>query len=154
MVDLTLDRLLDLERRGWDALCGSTGGAFYGALMTPSALMVLVDGSVLDRDAVVASLDGAPPWDSYELHDVRRVGLGDGAQFFDEHVEADAVHEQLAMRAICEQMALEDPSLEEDIIVGAVTSLSLDGPVATELFAAWERGRHLSALPAFQAVAS
>jgi len=79
MVDLTLDRLLDLERRGWDALCGSTGGAFYGALMTPSALMVLVDGSVLDRDAVVTSLDGAPPWDSYDLHDVRRVGLADGA---------------------------------------------------------------------------
>ncbi|MEU2202618.1 nuclear transport factor 2 family protein [Isoptericola sp. NPDC019482] len=79
MVDLTLDRLLGLERRGWDALCGSTGGAFYGDLMTPSALMVLVDGSVLDRDAVVASLDGAPPWDSYDLHDVRRVGLADGA---------------------------------------------------------------------------
>jgi len=47
--------------------------------MTPAALMVLVDGSVLDRDAVAASLDGAPPWDSYDLRDVRRVGLGDGA---------------------------------------------------------------------------
>ncbi|SKC80536.1 DUF4440 domain-containing protein [Krasilnikoviella flava] len=79
MVDLTLDRLLDLERQGWDALCRSTGGAHYGDLMTRVALMVLVDGSVLDRDAVVASLDGAPPWDSYELHDVRRVGLGEGA---------------------------------------------------------------------------
>ncbi|MFF2453166.1 DUF4440 domain-containing protein [Isoptericola sp. NPDC058082] len=79
MVDLTLDRLLDLERQGWDALCRSAGGAFYGDLMTPAALMVLVDGSVLDRDAVVASLDGAPPWDSYDLRDVRRVGLDGGA---------------------------------------------------------------------------
>ena len=79
MADLTLDRLLDLERQGWDSLCRGTGGAFYGALMTPAALMVLVDGSVLGRDAVVASLDGAPPWDAYDLHDVRRVGIGDGA---------------------------------------------------------------------------
>lgn len=79
MPDLTIDGLLPLERQGWDALCRGAGGAFYGALMTPSALMVLVDGSVLDRDAVVASLDGAPPWDSYDLRDVRRVGLGDDA---------------------------------------------------------------------------
>ncbi|MGF0115184.1 hypothetical protein ACQFYA_02505 [Promicromonospora sp. Marseille-Q5078] len=34
MHDLSLGRLLDLERQGWDALRRSTGGAFYGALMT------------------------------------------------------------------------------------------------------------------------
>ena len=79
MDDLTLDRLLALEREGWDALCRGTGGAFYGALMTPSALMVLVDGSVFDRDTIAASLDGAPPWDSYELRDARHVSLVDGA---------------------------------------------------------------------------
>ncbi|MCK9794608.1 DUF4440 domain-containing protein [Isoptericola sp. 4D.3] len=79
MTNLSLDRLVTLEHEGWEALCEGRGGAFYGALMTPGALMVLVDGSVLDRDAVVASLDEAPPWDSYELHDERRVGLGEDA---------------------------------------------------------------------------
>lgn len=78
-MDLGLESLLRLERAGWDALCASTGGSYYGELMTPDAVMVLVNGMVLDRDQVVASLDGAPPWDSYQLLDPRRVGLGDGA---------------------------------------------------------------------------
>lgn len=79
MDELTLDRLLDLEHRGWDALCTSRGGEHYGRLMTHDGLMVLVNGAVLDRDAVVASLDGAPPWSSYTLTDERVVPVGDGA---------------------------------------------------------------------------
>lgn len=71
-----LDDLLAVERAGWDALCGSTGGAFYGDLMRPDAVMILVNGMVLDRDAVAASLDGAPAWDSYDLSDARIVPTG------------------------------------------------------------------------------
>ncbi|AXH98102.1 nuclear transport factor 2 family protein [Ornithinimicrobium avium] len=67
MEELGLETLLSLERRGWDALCSSSGGRFYGELMSEDAVMVLVNGAVLDRDAVVASLDEAPAWDSYEL---------------------------------------------------------------------------------------
>lgn len=71
-----LDDLLAVEREGWEALCGSTGGAFYGDLMLADAVMVLVNGMVLDRDAVAASLDGAPPWDRYELSDARIIPIG------------------------------------------------------------------------------
>ncbi|MGF2948673.1 nuclear transport factor 2 family protein [Microbacterium alcoholitolerans] len=71
-----LDDLLALEREGWDALCGSTGGAFYGDLMSADAVMILVNGMVLDRDAVAASLGGAPPWDRYELSDARSIPIG------------------------------------------------------------------------------
>lgn len=73
---MTTEDLLAIERRGWDALCVRTGGSYYGALMTDDALMVLVNGAVLDRAEVVASLDQAPAWDTYELSDVRRVDLG------------------------------------------------------------------------------
>lgn len=73
------DELLDLERRGWDSLCDSTGAEFYGALLTDDGVMVLAGGMVLDRDAVVASLADAPPWSRYELDDVRVVGLGPDA---------------------------------------------------------------------------
>ena len=76
MDELSLERLVALEHRGWDALCASTGGGFYGELMTADALMVLVNGMALDRDQVVASLDGAPAWDGYQLTELRRVGLG------------------------------------------------------------------------------
>ncbi len=68
--------LLDLERHGWDSLCDVTGAQFYGDLMTDDGIMVLADGAVLDRDAVVASLEHAPPWQSYDIEDVRLVDAG------------------------------------------------------------------------------
>jgi uncharacterized protein (TIGR02246 family) len=68
--------LLDLERRGWDSLCSSTGARFYGDLMTDDGVMVLANGAVMDRDAVVASLEHAPPWQSYDIEDVRLVDAG------------------------------------------------------------------------------
>lgn len=79
MAEVTLETLLELERAGWDALCESRGGAFYGELMSDDGLMILVNGFVLDRNAVVESLDGAPAWDSYELSDERVVPLGTDA---------------------------------------------------------------------------
>jgi len=68
--------LLDLERRGWDSLCNSTGAQYYGDLMTDDGIMVLANGAVLDRDAVIASLEHAPPWQSYDIEDVRLVDAG------------------------------------------------------------------------------
>ncbi|GAA1720169.1 hypothetical protein GCM10009809_14880 [Isoptericola hypogeus] len=79
MATLTPDRLLSLEHDGWASLCEGRGGRFYGGLMTPDGLMVLVDGSVLDRATIAATLDAAPPWDSYEIREPRRVDLGEGA---------------------------------------------------------------------------
>lgn len=73
MTEVERDELIELERRGWDALCAGRGGSFYRDLMTPEAVMVLVDGSVLDREQVAASLDGAPPWSSYEIAEATRI---------------------------------------------------------------------------------
>lgn len=73
---LELTGLMELETRGWDSLCNSTGGDFYRRLMTPDAVMVLVNGTVMNRDAVAASLNDAPSWTSYELTDERAVGIG------------------------------------------------------------------------------
>ena len=56
-----MDDLERLERAGWDALCAGTGSDYYGRLMTEDGVMVLAHGAVLDRDAVAASLDEAPP---------------------------------------------------------------------------------------------
>jgi hypothetical protein len=69
-------RLLDLERSGWDSLCDGTGGEFYGKLMTADGLMVLANGQVMTREAVVDALSDAPPWNSYRLDDARMVELG------------------------------------------------------------------------------
>lgn len=71
---------LDIEHRGWDSLCDSTGGSFYGDLMTADAVMVLANGAVMDRASVVESLEQAPPWRTYTIDDVRLIRSGsDGA---------------------------------------------------------------------------
>ena len=67
MEDHLLRELLRLEHRGWQALCDGNGAEFYGAIMTDDAVMILAHGQALDRDAVVASLEHAPPWDSYAI---------------------------------------------------------------------------------------
>ena len=79
MDDVVTTELLALERRGWDALCDATGADFYGEVMTDDGVMVLANGAVMDREAVVAALDTSPPWHRYDLADVRRVRAGDGA---------------------------------------------------------------------------
>lgn len=77
MSDSVLDVLLDLERHGWDSLCDSTGSEFYGDLMLPSAVMVLANGMVMDRDSVVSALSDSPPWRTYDISDVRLVAVDD-----------------------------------------------------------------------------
>jgi hypothetical protein len=77
MSALDLANLQDLERQGWDSLTCSKGGDFYGRLMTDDAVMILVNGMVLDRDTIAATLNDSPPWDAYELTDERRVPVSD-----------------------------------------------------------------------------
>jgi hypothetical protein len=71
------DDLLALEHQGWMSLCDGTGADFYGRTMTEDAVMVLAHGFVLDRDAVAASLNDAPPWQRYEISDERLVEIDD-----------------------------------------------------------------------------
>ena len=73
---LTLETLPSLEERGWGSLCDGTGGAFYGDLMTDDSLMILVNGTVLDRNDVVASLDEAPTWDRFAIREPRLLPAG------------------------------------------------------------------------------
>lgn len=78
---------------------------------------------------------------------LRRAGFSEAAaHYFDEHTEADAVHEQLAVRAICVGLIDEEPQLEADILFGALCCLVLDARQAVELIASWDFPDH-RALP-------
>lgn len=46
--------------------------------------------------------------------------------YYDEHVEADAVHEQLAIRTICGSLVEDEPTLTADVFFGAFTCLDLE----------------------------
>ena len=61
--------------------------------------------------------------------------------YFDEHVEADAVHEQLALREICGGVAEADPSVVPDLFFGAAVCLLTDAAVSQHLLSSWSDGR-------------
>jgi heme oxygenase-like protein len=73
---------------------------------------------------------------------LRRLG-GDTAAtaFYDEHVEADAVHEQIAAHDMCGAFARAEPDLASDVLYGARCALALDARWAEGLLAAWADGR-------------
>ena len=73
---------------------------------------------------------------------IRRLGLPEVvAAYYDEHVEADAVHEQVALRDICGRLVADEPALHDDVLLGAATCLRLEEVSATETLAAWRAGR-------------
>lgn len=92
----------------------------------------------------------------------RRLGLPEVvAAYFDEHVEADAVHEQLAFRDICAGLVASGQAEEEDVVLGAAICLLMDNVVGEPLLEAWTAGRSTlrgaegaDPAPAVEAVAS
>lgn len=72
---------------------------------------------------------------------LRRLGLGDDVtEYFDEHVEADAVHEQIAARDLAGALAHDRPDLVPDIMFGAAACLAVDGWAAQYMLDSWEAG--------------
>jgi hypothetical protein len=68
----------------------------------------------------------------------RRHGYGPATtDYFDEHVEADAVHEQIAGRDLAGGLAREEPGLAPDILFGAAACLALDDAVAEHIMSRW-----------------
>lgn len=60
--------------------------------------------------------------------------------YYDEHVEADAVHEQLAVRTIAAALLAEEPETEADLWFGAFTCLDLEDRFARAMFSRWGVG--------------
>lgn len=71
----------------------------------------------------------------------RRLGYGENVTwYFDEHVEADAVHEQIAGRDLAGGLAEQHPELLDDIVFGAKACLYADGLVGAHLLERWQAG--------------
>ena len=60
--------------------------------------------------------------------------------YFDEHVEADAVHEQIAGRDLAGGLVEAEPGLLSDVLFGATAVMAVDGMLSSHLLAAWEAG--------------
>jgi hypothetical protein len=68
----------ELERRGWAALSGADGAAFYDDLMADAGLMVF-PGLTLDKSATIRAIRAERPWATFRLDDVRVIETGDAA---------------------------------------------------------------------------
>ncbi|MBJ7359456.1 iron-containing redox enzyme family protein, partial [Nocardioides sp.] len=69
---------------------------------------------------------------------LQRLGLpAEIVSYYTEHVEADAVHEQVALRDICVALVAETPSLETDVWFGAWACLDLETRTAHRLLRSW-----------------
>ncbi|MFW6187293.1 MAG: iron-containing redox enzyme family protein [Actinomycetota bacterium] len=70
----------------------------------------------------------------------RRLGLPTVAAYYDEHVVADAAHEQIAARDMAGGLVVDEPAVAADVFFGARCVLHLDALAARHALARWEAG--------------
>ncbi|MFF1594255.1 iron-containing redox enzyme family protein [Streptomyces sp. NPDC058286] len=79
---------------------------------------------------------------------LRRLGAGAAAQrFYDEHVEADAVHEQVVRRDVIGGLLDAEPHLDADVAFGVRATGYLEDRLAKLLLTSWRQGRTALRLP-------
>ncbi|MFJ1707387.1 iron-containing redox enzyme family protein [Kitasatospora sp. NPDC088346] len=73
---------------------------------------------------------------------LERLGAGPaGTRFYLEHVEADAVHEQLMRHGVIDALLADEPELQDDIAFGLAASTLLDDRLAHHALTRWKQGR-------------
>ncbi|MFD7994069.1 iron-containing redox enzyme family protein [Streptomyces mexicanus] len=73
---------------------------------------------------------------------MRRTGAGAAAEFFyDEHVEADAVHEQVVRHEVIAGLLEQEPHLAADVAFGIDATGHLEDRLGERLLDAWRAGR-------------
>lgn len=72
---------------------------------------------------------------------LERVGAGPAAvRFYAEHVEADAVHEQLVRHEVVDGLLADEPELADDVAFGVDATVWLEDRFGDRLLAAWRAG--------------
>ncbi|HEU5008222.1 MAG TPA: iron-containing redox enzyme family protein [Jatrophihabitantaceae bacterium] len=126
----------------------------YGAYVDAVPGITLAIGNVMSLFGLRRSLRGALVGHlaAYEMTSsepcrriakgLRRLGADDATcAFYDVHVTADALHEQLAAHDLCGGLAEAEPELTEDIVFGAAACLHVDNRFAEHVSGCWRDGR-------------
>ena len=131
-----------MEALGLDGSYGAYLDAIPGYTLAAVNLMSLFGLHRRLRGAVVGHLaalemDSTQPNRRYG-NGLRRLGGNAVAtRFYDEHVEADAVHEQIAAHDLCGAFCLENPDQAPAVLFGAACGLALDRLFADHVLARW-----------------
>jgi hypothetical protein len=79
---------------------------------------------------------------------LRRLGVESRAiEFFDEHVEADAVHESVAAVDLAGGLARQHPELARDVLWGARALMYVEGRWGGHVLGRWQAGKSSLRLP-------
>ncbi|MFB7544548.1 iron-containing redox enzyme family protein [Streptomyces zaomyceticus] len=79
---------------------------------------------------------------------MRRCGAGAAAEhFYAEHVEADAVHEQVVRHGVVDGLLTDEPALEPDIAFGCAATVLLEERLGDHIRGAWDRGGSALRIP-------
>ena len=120
-----------------DSIPGCTLAAVN--LMSMCGLQRRLMAAIVGHLAVL-EMDSTQPNRRYG-NGLRRLGFDEHAtDFFDEHVEADAVHEALAAHDLAAALAKDDPASIPGILFGARAMLLLDEVQARFVSERWEAG--------------
>ncbi|WP_030395115.1 iron-containing redox enzyme family protein [Kitasatospora purpeofusca] len=117
-------------------------------LMTLFGLHRSLRGAAVGQFAAIEIT--SPPGAARLATALARLGAGpDGTLFYREHIEADAVHEQLVRRGVIDELTATEPELARDIAFGMAAAAAVDGRFAAHLLDHWRAGRSSlrSALP-------
>jgi hypothetical protein len=135
-----------MDELGLDAGYGAYLDVIPGVTLATVNLMSLLGLQRRWRGAIVGHLalfemTSSLPNRRY-ANALRRLGFGERATaFFDEHVTADAVHEQIASVDLAGGLVRQEPALAPDVLWGARCALELDARWARHLLGAWEAQR-------------
>jgi hypothetical protein len=110
-------------------------------LMSLCGLHRRLRGAIVGHLALFEMTSSAP--NRRYARGLRRLGFDspEATRFFDEHVEADAVHENIAAVDLAGGLARQEPALAEQIVWGARALVALDRRWAEHVLGAWEDDR-------------
>ena len=127
--------------------------ATYGAYLDSAPAEMLAEVNFMSLCGLHRGLRGAligqfatveitsSPGSDRLVQAMRRLGCGPAAiRFYAEHVEADAVHEQLIRRGVITPLLNAEPELAADIVFGVRSSTFLAGRLEERLLHCWNRG--------------
>jgi hypothetical protein len=108
-------------------------------LMSWCGLHRRLQGAIVGHLAVFEMTSSIP--NRRYANGARRLGFGvEVTDFYDEHVEADAVHENIAAWDLANALACSQPDLAPSILFGAKSLLALEARWADHLLSCWNRG--------------
>ncbi|MER7010206.1 iron-containing redox enzyme family protein [Saccharopolyspora sp. NPDC000359] len=107
-------------------------------LMSMCGLHRGLRGALLGQFAVVELTSS--PGSARLVRAMRRLGCGpEAVEFYAEHIEADAVHEQLVRRGVLGPLLAAEPELAADVVFGVRAATHLAGKFEAVLLNRWAR---------------